>query len=122
MASALQDKVVVIAGATSATGRAVARALLDAGARVIAVGSHRGRLDELEVEMPGVIGERIHFLVATVDPSVRGVPTEDGSPTEERAAILFVPLHEALAACEDGRVEDAKTEIALRRLRDRFRP
>jgi NADP-dependent 3-hydroxy acid dehydrogenase YdfG len=54
----LQDKVIVIAGATSASGRAVARALVDAGARVVAVGSHQGRLDELEVEIPGVVGER----------------------------------------------------------------
>lgn len=54
----LQDKVVVIAGATSAAGRTVARALVDAGARVVVVGSHQGRLDELEVEIPGVIGER----------------------------------------------------------------
>ncbi|KZE92295.1 putative oxidoreductase [Agromyces sp. NDB4Y10] len=54
----LQDKVVVIAGATSAAGRAVARALADAGARVVAIGSHQGRLDELEVEIPGVVGER----------------------------------------------------------------
>jgi 3-oxoacyl-[acyl-carrier protein] reductase len=54
----LQEKVVVIAGATSAAGRAVARALVDAGARVVVVGSHQGRLDELEIEIPGVIGER----------------------------------------------------------------
>ena len=54
----LQDKVVVIAGATSAAGRTVARALVDAGARVVVVGSHQGRLDELEVEVPGVVGER----------------------------------------------------------------
>jgi NADP-dependent 3-hydroxy acid dehydrogenase YdfG len=54
----LQDKVIVIAGATSASGRAMARTLVDAGARVVAVGSHQGRLDELEVEIPGVVGER----------------------------------------------------------------
>jgi 3-oxoacyl-[acyl-carrier protein] reductase len=54
----LQDKVIVIAGATSASGRAVARALVDAGARVVAVGTHQGRLDELEIEIPGVLGER----------------------------------------------------------------
>ncbi|MFE5670603.1 SDR family NAD(P)-dependent oxidoreductase [Agromyces sp. NPDC056523] len=58
MTSALQDKVVVIAGATSSSGRTVARALVDAGARVVAVGHHQGRLDELEVDLPGVIGER----------------------------------------------------------------
>ncbi|WP_353814526.1 SDR family NAD(P)-dependent oxidoreductase [Agromyces sp. SYSU T00266] len=54
----LQDKVLVIAGATSASGRAVARALVDQGAKVVVVGTHQGRLDELEVEIPGVIGER----------------------------------------------------------------
>lgn len=54
----LQDKVIVIAGATSAAGRAVARTLVDRGARVVVVGSHQGRLDELEVEIPGVVGER----------------------------------------------------------------
>lgn len=54
----LQDKVIVIAGATSVSGRAVARTLVDAGARVVVVGSHQGRLDELEVEIPGVVGER----------------------------------------------------------------
>ncbi|MFB9960400.1 SDR family NAD(P)-dependent oxidoreductase [Agromyces bracchium] len=54
----LQDKVVVIAGATSASGRAVARALVEHGAKVVVVGTHQGRLDELEVELPGVVGER----------------------------------------------------------------
>ncbi|MGR0318814.1 SDR family NAD(P)-dependent oxidoreductase [Agromyces sp. ZXT2-3] len=54
----LQDKVIVIAGATSASGRAVARALVEGGATVVVVGTHQGRLDELEVEIPGVVGER----------------------------------------------------------------
>lgn len=58
MTQLLQDKIVVVAGATSASGRVVARALVEAGARVVVVGSHQGRLDELEVEIPGVIGER----------------------------------------------------------------
>ena len=54
----LPGRTVLIAGATSTSGRAVARALLDAGARVIAVGSDDGRIRELEAELPGVIGER----------------------------------------------------------------
>ena len=54
----LAGKTVLIAGATSTSGRAVARALLDAGARVVAVGSHEGRIRELEAELPGIIGER----------------------------------------------------------------
>ncbi|MDP1788791.1 MAG: SDR family NAD(P)-dependent oxidoreductase [Rhodoglobus sp.] len=40
----MTDRLVVIAGASSASGRAVAARLTDAGARVIAVGSNLGRL------------------------------------------------------------------------------
>ena len=56
--SELSDKVVLIAGATSPSGRAVARALLDAGARVVAVGTDQARIDALEAELPGLVGER----------------------------------------------------------------
>ena len=68
---------------------------------------------------PGVLGEKLHFLHATVDPSRRGTPVEDGSPTEEHAAVRFIPLREALEATRDGRIQDAKTEVALRRLAER---
>ena len=51
-------RTVLIAGATSASGQAVARALVDAGARVVVVGSDQGRLDALVAEVPGVVGER----------------------------------------------------------------
>ena len=54
----LAGRTVLIAGATSTSGRVVARALLDAGARVVAVGSDEGRIEALEAELPGVIGER----------------------------------------------------------------
>ncbi len=54
----LANRTVLIAGATSASGRAVARALLYAGARVVAVGSDQERLDALEAELPGLVGER----------------------------------------------------------------
>ena len=65
---------------------------------------------------PGVLGEKIYFLTARVDPSQRTAPLEDGSPVEERAAIEFVPLGVALDAVRDGRIEDLKTEVAVRRL------
>jgi NAD(P)-dependent dehydrogenase (short-subunit alcohol dehydrogenase family) len=73
---------VLIAGATSASGHAVARALLDAGATVVAVGSNQSRLDVMESELPGLIGEladltdgddvlelsmRVHARVGDVD-------------------------------------------------------
>jgi 3-oxoacyl-[acyl-carrier protein] reductase len=51
-------RTVLIAGATSTSGQAVARALLAAGARVVAVGSDQGRLDALVADLPEVIGER----------------------------------------------------------------
>ena len=54
----MAGRTVLIAGATSASGRAVARALLAAGARVVAVGSDEDRIRALETEVPGVIGER----------------------------------------------------------------
>lgn len=65
---------------------------------------------------PGVLGEKIFLLHAEVDPSRRGTPTLDGSPTEEAGVIRFVPLAEALEATRDGRIADVKTEVALRRL------
>jgi 3-oxoacyl-[acyl-carrier protein] reductase len=51
-------RTVLIAGATSASGQAVARALVEAGARVVVVGSDQGRLDALVAEVPGVVDER----------------------------------------------------------------
>ena len=51
-------RTVLIAGATSTSGRAVAEALLAGGAHVVAVGSDQGRIDALERDLPGVLGER----------------------------------------------------------------
>ncbi len=65
---------------------------------------------------PGAVGERLYFALAEVDLAARGTPTEDGHPVEERALVAFVPLPEARAALEDGRVADLKTEVGLRRL------
>lgn len=65
---------------------------------------------------PGLIAEKLHFFHALVDPSAAVAPSLDGSPVEEGARIEWVPLAEALAACRDGRIEDIKTELGLRRL------
>ncbi|WP_127794845.1 SDR family NAD(P)-dependent oxidoreductase [Agromyces sp. LHK192] len=56
-AHAVAGRTVLVAGATSAAGYAVAEALVAAGARVIVVGSDPGRIEALEREVPGVIGE-----------------------------------------------------------------
>jgi len=65
---------------------------------------------------PGFIGEVHWFFHVEVDPAHRKAPGGDGSPLEEAARIVSVPLHEALAACNDGTIRDSKTELALYRL------
>jgi ADP-ribose pyrophosphatase len=64
----------------------------------------------------GIIGERHLFFAVEVDPAARGVPTEDGSALERAAAILALPLGDAIAHCRSGAIRDAKTELGLRRL------
>jgi ADP-ribose pyrophosphatase len=75
--------------------------------------------------LPGIVSEKIHLLAAEVTrPSVDGphaAPHEgDGSPLEEGAVLEWRELSAAIAACERGEIEDAKTEIALRRLAARL--
>ena len=65
---------------------------------------------------PGMIGERHFFFHAEVEPAATRPPPEDGSVLERAAKIVHVPLAVALDACRNGEVEDAKTELALRRL------
>jgi ADP-ribose pyrophosphatase len=65
---------------------------------------------------PAVIGERHFFFHVEVDPRAVGLPTEDGSPLEEGAIVVAVPLAEAIDLCRRGAIEDEKTELALRRL------
>ncbi|MGE0324605.1 MAG: NUDIX hydrolase [Polyangiaceae bacterium] len=65
---------------------------------------------------PGVIAERHFFFHVEVKPAERGEPTLDGSALEAGAAIIPVRLTTALEACRDGLIEDAKTELGLRRL------
>jgi ADP-ribose pyrophosphatase len=65
---------------------------------------------------PGIIGERHLFFHVEVDPDTRGTPGEDGSALEAGAAIVAVPLRDALEHCRRGLIPDAKTELGLRRL------
>jgi ADP-ribose pyrophosphatase len=66
--------------------------------------------------VPGMIAERSIYYCVEVDPSTRALPTEDGSALEREAAIVAIPVAEALEHCRTGAIRDAKTEIALRRL------
>jgi ADP-ribose pyrophosphatase len=68
---------------------------------------------------PGIIGEKVWLAAAEVaDPAVQGEMEGDGSPMEEGAIARWMDLDEAIAACVAGDIEDFKTELALRRLRD----
>jgi ADP-ribose pyrophosphatase len=67
---------------------------------------------------PGIIGERHYFFHVVVDPRHQQTPTLDGSAIERLGAIIDVSLDEALDWCRQGCLEDAKTELGLRRLAD----
>jgi ADP-ribose pyrophosphatase len=71
--------------------------------------------------LPGIVSEKIHVLEAEVarppGPDLAPAPHEgDGSPLEEGAFLRWRTLTEALADIDAGKLEDAKTEIAFRRL------
>ncbi len=65
---------------------------------------------------PGFVGEKHFFFHVAVDPKTRLEPGGDGSPLEDAALCVPVPLDVALDACRRGDIRDAKTELALRRL------
>ena len=69
MSESLQDRVVLITGASAGIGRATARELLDAGARVVLGARRKERLDQLEAENPG--------RVASIEMDVRA-PADAG--------------------------------------------
>lgn len=68
---------------------------------------------------PGAMPERYWLAAARVDDPAAQEPLEgDGSPMEEGATTEWLDLDDAIAACVAGDIEDAKTELCLRRLRD----
>ena len=74
-------------------------------------------LGEWTFPAPGVIAERHVFFAVRVDPRDRTKPGEDGSALERAAAILAIPVADALAHCRArDAIRDGKTELALRRL------
>jgi ADP-ribose pyrophosphatase len=65
---------------------------------------------------PGVIAERHFFFQIEVTPSQRQAPSLDGSALEHAGEVLPTRLQDALEWCRNGTIEDAKTELGLRRL------
>lgn len=82
------------------------------------------RLGGAMFPLPGIVSEKIHLLEAEVarppGPDVYDAPHEgDGSPLEEGSHLQWRTLAEALRACDAGEIEDAKTELGFRRLKER---
>lgn len=69
---------------------------------------------------PGVLAERHFFFEIEVDPGSRSEPSLDGSALEHGGVVLPVRLGEALAWCQSAVIEDAKTELGLRRFAERM--
>jgi ADP-ribose pyrophosphatase len=69
---------------------------------------------------PGMCAELFHFVAAEVRDAALSAPKGDGSPFEQGARIDWVELGEALARCARGEIQDMKTEMGLRRLREKL--
>jgi ADP-ribose pyrophosphatase len=96
--------------------RAAAEAHEEAGITVAAEAVER--LGPASYPTAGLFAEVFHFVAAEVaDPRAAVAPPTDGSPFEEGASLEWVALDEALRRCDDGRIVDLKTELAVRRLR-----
>lgn len=99
--------------------RAAAEAHEEAGITVAAAAVER--LGPASYPTAGLFAEVFHFVAAEVaNPRAAVAPPTDGSPFEEGASLEWVALDEALRRCDDGRIVDMKTELALRRLRGKI--
>jgi ADP-ribose pyrophosphatase len=97
--------------------RAAAEALEEAGYRIDP--DSVVLLGQAPFPSPGAMSERFWLVAAEIaDPAAREPIEGDGSPMEEGATIRWIELDQAIAACVRGDIEDMKTELTLRRLRD----
>lgn len=65
---------------------------------------------------PGMCAEKIHVVRVRVPDPTLVVEAKGDGVVEAGALVAWWPLSECLARAADGTVEDAKTELALRRL------
>jgi ADP-ribose pyrophosphatase len=69
---------------------------------------------------PGLCAEKIHLLCARVADPHAEVRAEGDGVLEARARVAWWPLSQCLARAAEGVIEDAKTELALHRLKGRI--
>ena len=65
---------------------------------------------------PGLIAERLYVCRVAASLDHMEQPDGDGSPLEQGGAAVVLELDRALEQCQHGPLEDARTELALRRL------
>jgi ADP-ribose pyrophosphatase len=69
---------------------------------------------------PGSMPEKYWLVAAELAADAAQYEADgDGSPMEHGARTWWTTLDDAIAQCVSGAIADAKTELALRRLRDR---
>lgn len=106
-------------GAAGITARAVDEVWEEAGYRVEP--DHIIALGAAFFLSPGAMCERVYPTSVEVAADAEQHALEgDGSPMEEGAQTRWVALDDAIAECELGVVQDVKSEVLLRRLRDRL--
>jgi ADP-ribose pyrophosphatase len=76
------------------------------------------RLGPSTFPAPGFVSECHFYFEVAVDPTTRRSPSLDGSVLESAGVVVALPLDDALACCRSGQIVDAKTELALRRLKE----
>jgi ADP-ribose pyrophosphatase len=68
---------------------------------------------------PGFVAEQHFFYEVEVAPEQRQEPSLDGSPLEQFGQVATLSVDAALAMCRRGEIQDSKTELGLRRLKER---
>lgn len=68
----------------------------------------------------GMYSERIYFFAVKVHPNDKKEPILDGSPLEKHGEVIPVELNKALSMVQNHQLKDGKTEIAIRRLAEKF--
>jgi ADP-ribose pyrophosphatase len=70
--------------------------------------------------VPGMIAERIYVFEVAVNPKERAEPSLDGSALEQFGVVVALPVSDVLELCRSGAILDLKTELAVRRLLERY--